>query len=131
MGTSSSPVALAVNGSTLYVGNGNGSVAVYGVTATTTTWMATVSLPSGSVPTALAVDAINGVVYVADSANNRIEYFSASTCNAGTQTGCLGTPAVVTVGNGQVAPDDPVALAVASSGDLYVPMREAEAGSRW
>src|ERR1700689_223774 len=88
--------------------------------------MATVDLLSGSVPTALAVDASNGVVYIADSANNRIEYFSASTCNAGTQTGYSGTPAVVTVGNAQVAPDDPVALAVDSSaGDLYV----ANAGS--
>ena len=62
----SSPSALAVNGSTLYVGNGNGSVAVYNASGSTPTWTATVTLPSGSVPTALAVDPTNGFVYVAD-----------------------------------------------------------------
>ena len=40
----SSPSALAVNGSTLYVGNTNGSVAVYNVSGSTPTWVATVSL---------------------------------------------------------------------------------------
>ena len=52
--------------------------------------MTTVTLPSGSVPTALAVDGTNGFVYVADGTNNRIEYFSASTCNATTTDGMLG-----------------------------------------
>ena len=76
------PAALAVSGSTLYVGNGNGTVAVYN--AGTNTWVATVNLPSGSVPTALAVDPTNGFVYVADGTNNRVEYFNATTCNAST-----------------------------------------------
>ena len=67
------PAALAVSGSTLYVGNGNGTVAVYN--ATTNAYVATVTLPSSSVPSALAVDSTNGVVFVADRANSRIEYF--------------------------------------------------------
>ncbi len=122
----SAPTALAVNGSTLYVGNSNGSVAVYSVTATTTTWMATVTLPSGSLPSALAVDTTpNGSVYVADGANNRIEYFSTTTCNATNVTGCSTTPATVTVGT------DPVALAVANGpgqGGLYVANAGGEGG---
>ena len=115
----SAPAALAVSGSTLYVGNGNGTVAVYN--AGTNTWVATVNLPSGSVPTALAVDPTNGFVYVADGANNKVEYFNATTCNASTTSGCSSTPATVSVGN------DPVALAVStgSQGNLYV----ANAGS--
>ena len=107
-----------MSGSTLYVGNGNGTVAVYN--AGTNGWVATVNLAPGSVPTALAVDPTNGSVYVADGTNNRIEYFNAATCNATTTSGCSSAPATVTVGN------DPVALAVASTaGNLYV----ANAGS--
>ncbi len=113
-----SPAALAVSGTTLYVGNSDGTVAIYN--ATTNAYVTTVNLPSLSVPTALAVDSTNDFVYVADGTNNRIEYFNAGTCNAGTQTGCLTTPTSVSVGN------DPIALALASSaGDLYV----ANAGS--
>ena len=52
--------------------------------------VATVTLPSRSVPTALAVDTTNGFVYVADGTNNRVEYFSATTCNATTTSGMLG-----------------------------------------
>ena len=116
----SSPTALAVSGSTLYVGNANGSVAVYSIGATTVTYVTTVALASGSVLTALAVDSTNDVVYVADGANSRIEYFSSTTCNATTTTGCSATPTTVTVGH------DPVAVTVASSaGNLYV----ANAGS--
>ena len=103
--------------------NGNGTVAVYSVGATTTTYVTTVTLASASVPTALALDATNGYVYVADGANNRVEYFNAATCNATTTTGCSSPPATVPVGN------DPVALAVANGpgqGDLYV----ANAGGR-
>ena len=108
------------SGSTLYVANANGSVAVYSIGATTTTYVTTVALASGSVPTALALDATDGYVYVADGANNRIEFFNATTCNADATTGCSSPPATVAVG------DDPVALAVAgSAGDLYV----ANAGS--
>ena len=59
-------------GPTLYVGNSNGTVAVYDAAAEQ--FVATVTLPSGSVPTALTVDTTNGVVYVADGTNNRIEY---------------------------------------------------------
>ena len=121
----SSPTALAVNGSTLYVGNGNGSVAVYSIGATTATYVTTVTLASGSVPTALAVDSANDFVYVADGSNSRIEYFSSATCNATTTTGCSATPTTVTVGH------DPVALTVASSaGDLYVANAGAGEGSR-
>ena len=117
-GRLSSPTALAVNGSTLYVGNSNGTVAVYD--AATNTWKATVSLLSSSVPSALAVDSTNGFVYVADRSNHRIEYFNAATCNASTQSTCGTAPTAVSVGN------TPVALTVASTaGDLYV----ANAGS--
>ena len=62
-GDLSSPAALAVNGSTLYVGNTNGTVAVYN--ASTNAYKTTVTLPTSSVPTALAVDSTNGFVYVA------------------------------------------------------------------
>ena len=118
-GNLNAPTALAVSGdgSTLYVGNGNGTVAVYN--AGTNAWVTTVNLPSGSAPTALAVDTTNGYVYVADGTNNRIEYFNATTCNASTTSGCS-LKGAVSVGN------DPVALAVTKGpGDLYV----ANAGS--
>jgi hypothetical protein len=109
----SAPTALAVSGSTLYVANGNGTVAVYN--ATNNAWVATVTLPSSTAPTALAVDTTNGVVYLADGANGRIEYFNATTCNATTTASCTATPNAVAVGN------DPVALTVSSgAGDLYV-----------
>ena len=68
------PGALAVNGSTLYVGNTNSTVAVYNARQR---YVTTVNLPSCPDPTALAVDAANGFVYVADGSNNRIEYFNA------------------------------------------------------
>ncbi len=111
----STPTALAVSGSTLYVANGNGTVAVYSATTTATTYVTTVTLPSSSVPTALAVDSTNGFVYVADGANNRIEFFNASTCNAITTSSCGSPLTTLSVGN------DPVALTVAASaGDLYV-----------
>ncbi len=114
-----------MSGTTLYVGNGNGSVAVYSIGATTTTYVTTVTLTSGSVPTALAVDSANEFVYVADGSNSRIEYFSASTCNATTTTGCSAAPTAVTVGH------DPVALTVAgSAGDLYVANAGSGEGSR-
>jgi DNA-binding beta-propeller fold protein YncE len=117
-GDISSPAALAVSGSTLYVGNGNGTVAVYN--ASTNAYVTTVTLPTQSVPTALAVDSTNGFVYVADGPNNRVEYFSATTCNATTTSGCSTTPDTVPVGH------EPIALTLASSaGDLYV----ANAGS--
>ena len=117
-GDLSSPAALAVSGSTLYVGNGNGTVAVYN--ASTNAYVTTVTLPTQSVPTALAVDSTNGFVYVADGSNSRVEYFSATTCNATTTSGCSATPSTVPVGH------EPVALTLASSaGDLYV----ANAGS--
>ena len=51
------PAAIVANGSTLYVGNGNGTVAVYSVSTSATTWVATVNLchprrrvPSPSTP---------------------------------------------------------------------------------
>ncbi len=122
----SSPTALAVSGSTLYVANSNGTVAVYSATSTATTYVTTVTLPSSSVPTALALDSTNGFVYVADGANNRVEYFSASTCNATITSSCGRTPSTVAVGN------DPVALTVsATAGDLYVANAGPGEGSRW
>ncbi len=120
-GNLNAPTALAVSGSTLYVGNGNGTVAVYSI-GSTLTWMATVRLPSGSLPTALAVDPTSGYAYVADGTNNKVDYFNATTCNASVTSGCSSTPGTVSVGN------DPVALAVANTpapGSLYV----ANAGS--
>jgi subtilase family serine protease len=112
-GNLNAPDSLVVNGSTLYVGNNNGKVAVYSITASK--FVATVTLPSSSHPTALAVDAAAGFVYVADGSNSRIEYFNATTCNGTTFTTCSTTPLTVSVGV------DPVALAVASAGgDLYV-----------
>ena len=114
-GNLSSPRVLAANGSTLYVGNSSGAVAVFNVSASTPTFVATVTLPSSSVPSALAVDTTNGFVYVADGTNDRVEYFDALTCNASTTTGCSTTPATVSVGN------DPIGLAVdAATGSLYV-----------
>jgi hypothetical protein len=112
-GNLNSPAALAVSGSTLYVGNSNGTVAIYN--ASTNAYVTTVVLPTQSVPTALAVDSTNGVVYIADGPNNRLDYFSATTCNATTTSGCSATPSTVSVGH------DPIALALASgTGDLYV-----------
>ncbi len=112
-GDLSNPRTLAANGSTLYVGNSNGTVAVYN--ATTNAYVDTVTLPSSSVPSALAVDPTNGFVYVADGTNDRVEYFDISTCNASTTTGCSTTPATVAVGN------DPISLAVdAAVGSLFV-----------
>ncbi len=109
----SAPTALVANGSTLYVANSNGTVALYN--ASTNTYVTTVTLPLLSAPTALAVDVTNGVVYLADGVGGRIEYFNATTCNASTFSGCSATPATVGVGL------DPVALVVAgSAGDLYV-----------
>ncbi len=109
----SAPAALAVNGSTLYVGNGNGKVAIYN--ASTNAFVTSVTLPSLSVPTALAVDSTNGFVYIADGTNNRIEYFNASTCNATVTSSCGSVPTIVSVGN------DPVALTLSTTaGDLYV-----------
>ncbi len=109
----SSPRALAMSGTTLYVGNGNGTVAVYN--ASSNTLAGSVTLPSGTVPTAVAVDATNGFVYVADGTNNRVAYFSSANCNAGSTSGCSTTPSTTTVKT------DPVALAVdGSAGNLYV-----------
>ena len=67
-------------------------------------------------PTALAVDATNGFVYVADGTNNRVEYFNADDLQRDHHHGVLrARRRTVSVGN------DPVALAVASgAGDLYV-----------
>ena len=64
-------------------------MALYSIGATTATYVTTVTLASGSVPAALALDTTNGFVYVADAANNRIEYFNAATCNAHDHDGML------------------------------------------
>ena len=109
----SSPRALAVSGSTLYVANGNGTMAVYN--DSTNGFVASVTLPIGTLPTAVAVDATNGFVYVTDGSNGRVVYFNETTCNATTQSTCGSTPPTVSVGT------DPVALAVdAGAGSLYV-----------
>ena len=102
------PRALAVygttNGTTLYVANSSGSVALYN--AATNQFVTSVSLPPGTTPSAIAVDQDSGVVYLTDSSNARIEYFRASTCNVTTTSGCGATPATVAVG------DNPDSLAV-------------------
>ena len=109
----SGPTAVAANGTTLYVANGTGTVAVYN--ASTNAFVASVTLPTSTTPTSLAVDATNGTVYLSDGPKNRIEYFSASTCNATVTSGCSATPATVPVGG------DPVSLAVDdAAGSLYV-----------
>ena len=110
----SSPTAVALDGSTLYVANSSGTVAVYN--ARTDTYVTTVHLPAGSAPTSLAVDAANGFVYVGDAGTvSRVDYFNATTCNASVTTGCSTTPATVAVGQ------DPVSLVVDdAAGGLYV-----------
>ena len=108
----SSPTAVSVNGSTLYVANANGTVAVYN--ASTNAYVTRVTLPAPSSPTSLAVDAANGFVYVGDAGSvNRVDYFSAVTCNASVTTNC--STATVSVGQ------DPVSLVVDdAAGSLYV-----------
>jgi DNA-binding beta-propeller fold protein YncE len=108
------PGAMAVNGTTLYVVNtSSGAVAVYN--AATNAYVASVALPKSSLPSAIAVDPKKGIVYVADSANARVEYFSATTCNSSTTTGCATTPTTIAVGMvpKSLAVDGPV-------GNLYV-----------
>ncbi len=87
----SAPDALAVNGSTLYVANTNGTVAVYN--ATTNAWVATVNLLPSSLPTALAVDATHSTLYVADaSSHNRIEYLEHGELQRHHRHGVFGHP---------------------------------------
>ena len=122
-----SPTALAVSGSgsTLYVANGNGSVALVQHRRHDHHVRHDGGPSLWSVPSALALDATNGYVYVADAANNRIEYFNAATCNATTTTGCASPPSTLAVGT------DPVAMAVANGpgqGDLYVANAEGQGG---
>jgi Pro-kumamolisin, activation domain/MBG domain (YGX type) len=115
----SNPTALALYGTTLYVANSNGTVAVYD--ASSNTYKTTVTLPLLSSPTSLAVDQVNGITYVGDAGLvSRVDYFDATTCNATVLTGCSTTPATVSVGQ------DPVSMVVENaSGSLYV----ANAGS--
>ena len=105
--------SLAVDGNTLYVGNSNsGTVTVFD--ATTDAYEGTVTLPSGDDPDAIAIGPSH-VVYVADDDNGAVDYFSGSTCDATSQSGCGATPSTVTVGS------SPSSLAYDSSnGDLYV-----------
>jgi sugar lactone lactonase YvrE len=108
------PGSMAVNNTTLYVVNtSSGSVAVYN--AATNAYVASVSLPKPSLPSAIAVDPVNGVVYVADSGAARVDYFSANTCSASTTSGCATAPATIPVGT------NPESLAVDQTvGNLYV-----------
>ena len=113
------PQALAVNGSTLYVGNANGTVSV--VDAATNAPVATLTLPTGAVPSAIAI-APSGEVYVSDSANGTVDYFDGSTCNATTTSGCSSTPAPISLTSGYSAPEamvyDP------TDGDLFVAVQQ-------
>ena len=110
----SGPTALAANGSTLYVANSSGTVAVYN--ASTDAYVTSVSLPASSSPTSLAVDAASGVVYVGDAGTVRgIDYFNATTCNATFTTGCSTTPATISLSQ------HPVSMVVDdAAGSLYV-----------
>jgi subtilase family serine protease len=111
----SAPGFMAVNGSTLYVVNtASGTVAVYN--ASSDAYVASVSLPQPSFATAIAVDPAKGFVYVTDSGNARVDYFSAKTCNASTTTGCPATPATIPLDS-----NNPASLAVDdAAGALYV-----------
>jgi YVTN family beta-propeller protein len=108
------PSSMAVSGTTLYVGNSSsGTVAVYN--AATNAYVTSVSLPTASMPSAIAVDPLYGVVYATDSGNNQVEYFSATTCNATNTSGCSTTPRVISAGT------NPVSLVVDdAAGSLYV-----------
>ena len=113
-GDLTAPTALAVNGSTLYVANSNGTIAVFN--ASTNAFVTSVSLPPSSSPTALAVDSAGGVVYVGDAGSvSGVDYFNASTCNATNTTLCGVTPATVSLSQ------HPVSMVVDdSAGSLYV-----------
>ena len=113
------PTALALSGSTLYVANSNGTVAVYN--ASTNAFVTSVSLPATSSPTALAVDSSGGFVYVGDAGTvNGIAYFNATTCNAIVTTTCSTTPATISLSQ------HPVSMVVDDAvGSLYV----ADAGT--
>ena len=112
----SAPDALAVNGSTLYVGNTNGTVAVYN--ATTNAWVATVNLLSSSLPTALAVDTTHATrVRRRRQQQEPDRVHQHGELQRHHDHGVLGDPSTVS----GVLGHDPVGLAVAgAAGDLYV-----------
>ncbi len=107
------PTALAVNGSTLYVANSNGTIAVFN--ASTNAFVTSFNLLPSSSPTALAVDSA-GVVYVGDAGSvSGVDYFNASTCNATNTTLCAVPPATVPLSQ------HPVSMVVDdAAGFLYV-----------
>ncbi|MGC2175513.1 MAG: InlB B-repeat-containing protein, partial [Acidimicrobiales bacterium] len=107
------PSGLALDGTSLYVDNGVNSVAVFDTASTD--FFGPKTLPSGAVPSSVVADTTNGDIYVADSANSAIDYFSASTCNDTSQTGCSTTASAIT------GADDPVSMVLdPSNGDIYV-----------
>jgi uncharacterized repeat protein (TIGR02543 family) len=107
------PVAMALDGSTLYIGNqGAATVAVFDTASNR--FLASKALPSGATSSAIVV-ASGHEVYVADGTNNAVDYFSGSTCTISFQTGCATVASAIT---GLSSPDamtlDP------SNGDVYV-----------
>ena len=88
--------------------------------------VAAVHLPYGAAPSALALDAKNHTVYVADAENGGVEMINAATCSAAHKAGCAATPK--RVGLGLTAPSAVAvdtsrhgdAVYVADSGDQHV-----------
>lgn len=111
----SDPVSLALDGSTLYVGNA-GNATVTALDAASGTVLGSVSLPSGADPVALAVGA-NHSVYVADAASGAVDYFAGTSCDVASSSGCSAlTPSVISGVGGAIG-----TLAIDPSADrLYV-----------
>ena len=88
--------------------------------------VAAVHLPDGAAPSALAFDAKNHTVYVADADNGGVEMINAATCSAAHKAGCTAAPKAI--GLGLTAPSAVAvdtshhgdAIYVADSGDQHV-----------
>jgi DNA-binding beta-propeller fold protein YncE len=107
------PVAMALDGTTLYVANtGSTKVAVFDVA--NNTYLGSGTLPSGAVATSVVVDSAH-VVYVADDVNNAVEHFNGSTCSDTNQSGCATTATAIT------GLADPVSMVIEpTDSDVYV-----------
>jgi YVTN family beta-propeller protein len=107
------PTWLALDGTSLYVANSTNSVEVFDTASTD--FYGPKTLPSGATPTSVVADLTNGDIYVADSTNNAVDYFSAATCNDTSQTGCSTTGSAIT------GMSDPLSMTLDPvNGDIYV-----------